>query len=394
MKICIDTRSIHPHMAPLAAIVRDLLPESDNLTYVYRSTPNDPNRAMGAKGLVDDIAKYWDGNASGVARDTVLLSDVLIENHRDFCLIEERLRNSRLTIYQSERWFKPINVGVLLPGFLRMLFPFGIKRAIKMMRLFRAGKYFYYFPLGEHAARDMARMCGLMNGDWKCLFRAPAIDFERKPCGRIWLRGGGDESKYCLDKMRMWGYFVLKSKDECSDCAHLKGRDALRLLWVGRMLALKNVDVIIKAVRKLEKVNTNASSQSAITLDIYGNGPDEKRLKRLARGCERYIRFHPSAPYEEIRKIMHEHNVYVFCSNALEGWGAVLNEALEEGMKVVSSSDAGAATVLLPKECLFKARDVNHLEELLRSPIPKVGIGVWSVESAARNLIDFMGDVV
>ena len=114
MTICIDTRSIHPHMAPLAACVRDLLPKSDSLTYVYRSTPNDPNRAKGAKGLVDDIAKYWDGNTSGAVRDTVLKSEVLIENHRDFGIIEERLRNSRLTIYQSERWFKPIDVGVLI----------------------------------------------------------------------------------------------------------------------------------------------------------------------------------------------------------------------------------------------------------------------------------------
>ena len=394
MKVCLDTRSIHPHMAPLAACVRDLLPKSDSLTYVYRSTPNDPNRAKGANGLVDDIALYWDGDSSGAVKDAVRLSDALIENHRDFNIMEERLRNRRLTIYQSERWFKPIGAGYLVPGFLRMLFPFGIKRAIKMMRLFRAGDYFYYFPIGEHAARDMARMCGLMNGEWKCLFRAPEIDFERKPCGRIWLKGEGDESKYCLDKMRMWGYFVPKTKGECSGGAKFDSECTLRLLWVGRMLTWKNVDVIIKAVRQINKEMATTGFPNKVILDIYGNGPDEKRLKRIAKGCETCILFHPSAPYEEIRRIMQEHDVYVLCSNSFEGWGAVINEALEEGMKVISSSDAGAATVLLPKECLFKARDVSQLVELLRRPIHKFGIGAWSVESAARDLIDFIGGAI
>lgn len=393
MKICFDTRSIHPHMAPLASCLKCLLP-SDNIVYVYRSTPNDPNRAVGAHGLVDDIAVFWDGLLASEASKHVLESDVLIENHRDFDIMEERGRRGLLTIYQSERWFKPIKFLVAIPGFFRIFLPFGIKRAIRMMRLFRSNKKFYYFPLGEHAARDMARMCGLMNGDLLCLFRAPKIEFENKPCGCIKLHGGDAGKRYCLDRMRMWGYFVPQKEGDRAEevVKQSEAENELKILWVGRMLALKNVDIIIKAVLDVARQVKEGKNKRRIRLDIYGDGPEESRLKKLAKNNLDIIRVYPSVPYSHVRKIMKEHDVYVFCSNELEGWGAVVNEAIEEGMLVLSSSAAGAS-VMLPKECLFKHNDYRRLSKLLCSSIPRVDKELWTAKSAAGKLKDFIGEL-
>lgn len=392
MRICIDTRSIHPHMAPLAARLNMLLSDADRLTYVYRSTPSDPNRAEGAKGLVDDIALFWDGEKDDAGRTCVMTSDILLENHRDFELMEERLQDGRLTIYQSERWFKPVCLRhYSISGFFRMILPFGIRRAIKVMKLFKYEK-FYYFPLGLHAASDMARLCGLMHGDLRCIFCAPKLQFERTPCGKIWLKGGGDGKKYCLDKMRMWGYYVEPSRVDARSAheASKQNLQKIKVLWVGRLLDWKRVDTIVRAVGEHARLRCINNSLPEMTLDIYGEGPEKPKLQRLSEKYGPVIKFYPPIPYSKVRMVMHEHDVYVLPSNSFEGWGAVVNEALEEGMRIVASYDAGASTVLLPRECWFRAGDVEGLLKLLNTHVPNVVIGDWSAMGAAKKFIKFV----
>ena len=53
---------------------------------------------------------------------------------------------------------------------------------------------------------------------------------------------------------------------------------------------------------------------------------------------------------EKVRELMREHDLFVFPSNGLEGWGAVVSEALEEGMNVIGTFESGAPATLLPKE--------------------------------------------
>ena len=107
-----------------------------------------------------------------------------------------------------------------------------------------------------------------------------------------------------------------------------------------------------------------------------------------------YIRFYPPVPIEEVRKLMWSHDVYVFSSNGYEGWGAVVSEALEEGMRVIASSDSGAGATLLPKDRQFRSSDVNRLVELLRKEacgqMPVTSIGEWNAKTAAKALLDFV----
>ena len=97
---------------------------------------------------------------------------------------------------------------------------------------------------------------------------------------------------------------------------------------------MKKVDTLIRACNKLN-----------LPLDIYGDGPEKARLKELAGP---YVRFHPFVPIEKVRQIMREHKTYVFPSNGYEGWGAVVSEALEEGMLVYASCESGAGATILP----------------------------------------------
>jgi glycosyltransferase involved in cell wall biosynthesis len=291
--------------------------------------------------------------------------------------------------------------------------------AKRMVSLIRECASFIYLPIGIHAARDMARLCGLMNGDLRCLFRAPKLDFERKPGGKVF----SDGVRGCVGKMRMWGYFVeeglgVRGQELVSDSSEFRvgslelgeglvisgqelvdsekgadsselgvkecGSEGLKVLWVGRLLDLKRVDTIIKAVGECAK-------SKKITLDIYGLGPEDVKLKELAAKYGEAIKFYPPVPINEVRKLMREHDVYVLSSNAYEGWGVVVSEALEEGMAVIGTHEAGSSATILPESNLFHAGDWRRLKELLEGDLERVGIGPWTAKSAAEVLLTQRG---
>lgn len=309
----------------------------------------------------------------------------------------DRIRNAQGTIlYASERWLKPLcirlpfaNLRINIPGIFHLASWQFIKRTIDIVKRLRKEDRFFYFPQGIYAARDMARLCGLMAGDWKCLFKAPELEFERKPGGRIWLaqRRRGAE-KYCLDKMRMFCYTVAPS--DALPVARAPARpDEVRVLWVGRLLDLKRVDTIVRAVSEHADLKRVDTILPKITLDIYGSGPMEAKLKAMARGYEDVIKFYPPVPIAEVRKLMREHDVYVLASNGYEGWGAVVSEALEEGIGVLCSREAGAGATMLPEENLFDCGDVETIRSKLENMPLMMSIGPWSATNTASNLKEF-----
>ena len=88
---------------------------------------------------------------------------------------------------------------------------------------------------------------------------------------------------------------------------------------------------------------------------------------------------------------MHRHDVYVLSSNGQEGWGAALNEALEEGLQCVGTFEAGASATMLPQSNLYHTGDTHALVVLLRKALagtlPKPRIGEWTAKRAAENFI-------
>ena len=206
MKFAFYTSTVSPHQLPFARKMVASLGEGE-YRYIYTIPFTDERREM---GWVDEkrewIIPEWENQEE--ARRILESVDVLMSGNRDLALFERRAKKGLRTIYCSERWFKPDK------GILRLLSPSFWKMARRFAMLLRDSENVQYYPMGIHAARDMARLCGLMYGDLRCLFRAPKLDFERKPGGRVFSRVDRVEwgKKYCLDKMRMWGYFVESSK--------------------------------------------------------------------------------------------------------------------------------------------------------------------------------------
>lgn len=192
-----------------------------------------------------------------------------------------------------------------------------------------------------------------------------------------------------------WGYFVAPSArelvGEVSGSGRVEGACVTKVLWVGRMVGWKRADTIVRAVDLANDRLCAQGSEALIDLTLVGSGEEEARIKRLISAARHasHLTLRPSVPLEAVRQLMREHDVYVLASDANEGWGAVVSEAMEEGMCVLGTHEAGASATLLPADHLFSAGNVRELAELLlrwRSLSPN-SIGEWSAAGAARRLI-------
>ena len=315
--------NLSPHQLPLAKEVAKLVGENE-FCYVaeednWRGNKIDSRRIRTC--LRKDAAEVLEN------------CDVLYTGGlRPIDLIERRAGRGQKTLYVSERWFKPL-WG--MPGRVRMLWPSYCRTVRRFVRAANENDCVKFLAIGPHAVADFEKM-GVRREKivpWGYFVErgepsfAKATDGERGTTlrqGYGWRAGNGEQQN---DR-------------------------ALRVMWAGRLLKLKRVDTIIQAVGAL-------SSQMKIRLDIYGSGSEEARLRKLASRYGEAVTFHQPMPMPEIRRLMCEHDVLVLASNAIEGWGAVVSEALEEGMDVIGTYEAGASAALLPKERLFHCGDVK-----------------------------------
>ena len=369
MRIAIYTDTISEHQIPLALeLVREF--GGDAVRYFYVK-----ERALHRKAMMgkDAIRYPWTSKISDDRdsfKEWTENAEILYTIYRAPALIERRVQKGLRTLYMSERWLKPPF------GALRLLHPRYFMMARRMVRCFESGLC-TYLPTGIVAATDMFRIAHIVKGQIAKAISAKRLEFEPHVggviCGVPW--------------MRMWGYFVKPGAEpELRRSPH----NPLRVLWVGRYLALKRVDTLVKAVAALNNVE----------LDLFGSGDGELRIKRMANGCDR-IRFHPPIPLDEVRKQMKNHDVYVMASNGFDGWGAVVSEAIEEGMLVIGTDKAGASATVLPKQNKFAVGDwkalAQKLDDIAQSRQSEntpqfVSSKGWRAKDAARLIIDFACD--
>lgn len=107
------------------------------------------------------------------------------------------------------------------------------------------------------------------------------------------------------------------------------------LLYLGRLQRYKNVDCVLRAFSRIRSVRPDAE------LAIVGQGPDEPRLRRLARRlCPTGVSFHGYV--NERRKHVLLHRAWLsLASSSKEGWGICVLEANAAGTPVIGSDVPG-----------------------------------------------------
>jgi glycosyltransferase involved in cell wall biosynthesis len=161
-------------------------------------------------------------------------------------------------------------------------------------------------------------------------------------------------------------------------------------LFVGRLVARKNVDLLVRAMRGI--------SEEQVALVIAGDGEERPKLEALAAGDARII-FAGAIAQSELPR-------YYTLADALllpardEPWGLVVNEAMAIGLAVIAHRQVGAAVDLVDERngvaletftveevaaaMRHLARDRDGLKRMQENS--RLKIGEWSISGAARGI--------
>lgn len=268
--------------------------------------------------------------------------------------LKERSRNNQLIIKYSERLFKcKLNPYTWLKAFRRVYINHTKYR----------NKEQYMLCSGSYAAYDFNRFGAYKNKTYK------------------------------------WAYFPTTNLYDIDSLFEKKNKGKIILLWAGRLLGWKHPELAIEISRLLKEDGYD------FTLNLIGNGEKEEELKSLIKkyGLDSNVRLLGSMHPEEVREKMEEANIFLFTSDMQEGWGAVLNEAMNSGCACVSSHAIGSAGFLIKHKengLIYKNGDINNLYEnvklLMNNPEYREKIGknayktiseMWNAEEAAKRFL-------
>lgn len=173
---------------------------------------------------------------------------------------------------------------------------------------------------------------------------------RRNPaCADLYLLSAGayaasDYARYGLFENRAyeWGYFPpLKTYDDVGSL--IAAKQPASLLWCGRFLGWKHPELALHAVRLLKEQGYG------VRLTMIGAGPMETDLRQMVQtyGLQANVAILPPRANVEVRRLMEQHQVFLFTSGGQEGWGAVLNEAMNSACAIVASEMAGSTPYLI-----------------------------------------------
>lgn len=145
-----------------------------------------------------------------------------------------------------------------------------------------------------------------------------------------------------VGKSYRWGYFPeVKVYDNFESMYNDKIPNSI--LWCGRLIDWKHPEVAVSVAQRLKHEGI------AFKMDIIGSGYMYEEIAELIKSqkLDSEVTLHSSMTPEKIREYMEKSAIYLFTSDRQEGWGAVLNEAMNSGCAVVANSAIGAVPFLL-----------------------------------------------
>ena len=176
-------------------------------------------------------------------------------------------------------------------------------------------------------------------------------------------------------------------------------KEEINIVWAGRFIELKNPGFMIRLADDLNRRGIR------FHIHMIGSGELEEELKAEAeyRLIDHYITFHGMLSPEATRDVMEKCHIHIFTSNYLEGWGAVVNEAMNAGCAVIANEEVGCAPYLIrngSNGLTYQASYEDMLDKVMSlvnypGKIADLGINAyrtiadeWNGEVAAKRVIE------
>ena len=287
-------------------------------------------------------------------------ADVMIYGAAPIEYLRHRVKTGKLTFLYSERWLKRGWVNIFSPRLLRQQL---------FYHLHCHGKPVYALCASSFAAGDFRKLCSFRN---KCF---------------------------------KWGYFPKIPVIEFDNITkNNRLNEKIKILWVARFIPLKHPEIMIGLAKYLEEKAYDYS------ITMIGDGELRGRIETEAKALNVKITFEGALSNKDVLHAMQHHQIFCFTSNRLEGWGAVVNEAMANGCCPVVSEVVGSAKYLIKdsengytynpnkSEELYDkvCRLIENKEELfaMRKRAYKTIHEQWNAETAADNLYQLSEDLL
>lgn len=212
---------------------------------------------------------------------------------------------------------------------------------------------------------------------------------------------------FCFKKRTYkWGYFPEIIKYDIDKLLAKKQKNKrVELLWVGRFLDWKHPEKAVIVAKKM------LDNKIDFSLKMVGIGDELPKIKDLISEykLEKYVELVGSVNYKKVREYMENANIYLFTSDYNEGWGAVLNEAMNSGCAVVASHAIGSVPFVLNNNINGFIYQDNNIDDLCNKVLLlaknkklQVKFGknayktvstIWNAKTATTNLLKLIDSI-
>lgn len=205
------------------------------------------------------------------------------------------------------------------------------------------------------------------------------------------------------DKMFQWGYFP--------ECKHydpdqlMQAKQKTEILWAGRFIDWKHPELAVELAEELRKKNLD------FHLTMIGDGElwplIKKSIEEKKLGDS--ITLTGSKTPSQVRQAMEMAGIFLMTSDRNEGWGAVMNEAMNSGCAVVANRMEGASLYLIRQgengywyrkaQAKVLAEPVSRLlkDEKLQMQLGRNAYEtitkLWNAETAAERLLGMCKEI-
>ena len=356
MQICFLSNYFNHHQKPLSDALYELT--AGHYFFVATTKVSDWRKALGYKEMTSSyVIEYDEYNKSGYVDDIILNSDIVLLGDADRSLVKRRLKAGKLTFLYTERIYKT-----------RVPWYRVISHFVKFWWWYRRYSSLFLLCAGAYVRMDYMKTGTFRNKAYK------------------------------------WGYFPDYHHYDVRKIIELKERNnerngAVSILWVGRLINWKHPESCIKLAERLKA----KGYQFKISIIGIGEMEDDLKTSVIKKNLSGEIEFLGSMPPEDVRMNMVNSSIFIATSDEQEGWGAVLNEAMNSACAIVACRAMGSAPYLISdgdNGWLYDSLDWEQLamyvEMLIRNPDMRWRISnnaydtidnVWNAESASIRLL-------
>ena len=143
---------------------------------------------------------------------------------------------------------------------------------------------------------------------------------------------------YAGERVFPYAYFVDPPRCEAAPTDPSIDRSKLQIGYLGRLVEEKGIFDIVRSAALLA---------DDCQLHVAGGGPEEARLRGMAKELHAPVTFHGVIPMPNVGRLLSALDVLVLASTTKDdGWGVVVSEALMCGTAAIATDRVGASLVL------------------------------------------------